>query len=209
MTRALVLCAVLLATMPMDARTAGDDVTVEVNLRDTGYMLGDLIDEHVRIHLPGSMRIDPESLPLPGRVAPWLEVRRTNLGPREPSGVQELVVTYQIFAETEEAARAPLPEFGLRVRDGANARSVSVPARTFLLSPALPPALTDQDRELRPSTAPALLPLFRVVGGALASLVLALACVGYLLWRYDCLPFLPHAPGPLARTWRRWRRGRA
>ena len=34
----------------------------------------------------------------------------------------------------------------------------------------------------------------------------ALACGGYLLWRYDRLPFLPHSPGPLAQTWRRWRR---
>ena len=39
-----------------------------VTLRDTGYMLGDLIDEHVDVQLPASMRIDPDSLPLPGRV---------------------------------------------------------------------------------------------------------------------------------------------
>jgi len=86
-------------------------------------------------------------------------------------------------------------------------RTVSVPSRSFLLSPALPPALTDQDRELRPSPAPMSLPLSRAIVGALTSLALALVCAGYLLWRYDRLPFLPHAPGPLARTWRRWRRG--
>jgi mxaA protein len=199
--------AILLAAMAIDAHAAGDDITVDVSLRDTGYMLGDLIDERVEIRLPASMRIDPESLPLTGRVTPWLEVRRTDLWPREASGTQQLVVTYQIFAESEEAARAALPEFSLRVRDGTDVRSVIVPSRSFLLSPALPPALTDEDRELRPSPMPMFLPIAQDVAGALASLVVALVCGAYLLWRYDRLPFLPRAPGPLARTWRRWRRG--
>jgi len=81
-----------------------------------------------------------------------------------------------------------------------------VPAQSFLLSPALPSALTDRDRELRPSPEPAKLPVAAEVAGVLASVALALACAGWLLWRYDRLPFLPYAPGPLARTWRRWRR---
>jgi len=206
-TRPLVLCAALFSAMTSGAVATGDDATVEVTLRDTGYMLGDLIDERVEVRLPESLRIEPESLPLPGRVAPWLEVRRTALSPRGTSGAQTLVVTYQIFAETEEAARVPLPEFTLRARDGVDTRVIPVPSRSFLLSPALPPALTDQDRELQPSPAPTLLPLSRAIAGALTSLALALACTCYLLWRYDRLPFLPHAPGPLVRTWRRWRRG--
>lgn len=206
--RGLVFCTLLLPMLPADALAAADEIAVDVKLRDTGYMLGDLIDEQVDVQLPASMRIDPESLPLPGRATPWLEVRRAGLSPRASSGRQELVITYQIFAETEEAAHAALPEFTLRAREGAETRSVNVPARRFLLSPALPPALTDEDRELRPSAPPRLLPEAKFIAGALASLALALACVGWLLWRYDRLPFLPHAPGPLARTWRRWRRGR-
>ncbi|HEV7490119.1 MAG TPA: hypothetical protein VGO25_04895 [Rhodanobacteraceae bacterium] len=207
MKRTFVLCAIFAAAIALHARAASQDISVDVTLRDAGYMLGDLLDERVEIDVPGSLRIDPESLPLPGRVAPWLEVRRVTLQPREVSGAQQVVVTYQIFAESEEAAHVALPEFELRVRDGADVRTVNVPSRSFLLSPALPPALTDQDRELRPSPAPTLLPMSRNVAAALASFVLALACAIYLLWRYDRLPFLPRAPGPLARTWRRWRRG--
>ena len=207
MRRTFALCMLLMATMAIDAHAAGEDIAVDVTLRDTGYMLGDLLDERIEIETPQSLRIDPESLPLPGRVAPWLEVRGVTLQPREPSGAERIIVTYQIFAETEEAARVALPEFTLRVRDGGDLRTVNVPPRSFLLSPALPPALTDQDRELRPSPTPTLLPISKDFAGALASLVLALTCAAYLLWRYDRLPFLPHAPGPLARTWRRWRRG--
>jgi mxaA protein len=205
MTRLLAIVCLLLPAMSRDAQSASDDVGIIVTLRDTGYMLGDLIAERVEFSLPGSMQIDVDSLPLPGRVTPWLEVRRTKLGARAASGTQELEITYQIFAEAEQATRAALPEFRVKARSGEDIRVVSVPARAFLLSPALPPTLTDEDRELRPSPQPDLLPQKAHIAGALASLALALICATYLLWRYDRLVFLPYAPGPLARTWRRWR----
>ena len=177
---------------------------VAVSLRDTGYMLGDLIEERIDVALPAGTRIDPDSVPLPGRVAPWLEVRHTELAPPR-AGSQTLGVTYQIFAEAEEATRAPLPEVHLRLR-GADARELTVPSRSFLLSPALPATLVDKDRELRPSPDPEHVPESPAITGALASLAVALVAAAYLLWRYDRLPFLPYAPGPLLRAWRSWRR---
>ena len=191
------------------SRAQGDDagdVQVNVTLRDSGYLLGDLLEERIEVQLPASASIEAESVPLPGRVAPWLEVRRTRLEPRQAQGSQAFVVTYQIFAEVDEARRVPLPAFKFRVRDGERVRVVDVPAQSFLLSPGLPSSLTDEDRELRPSPPPRELPQGRLIAAALASLAVALACAIYLLWRYDRLPFLPHAPGPLARAWRRWRR---
>lgn len=195
------VAVLLIAVLP--AMAAEPEVTI--TLRDTGYMLGDLIDERVDVALPEGMRIDPESLPLPGRVAPWLEVRRAALEPAR-GGSQALVVTYQIFAETEEATQAPLPEFHLRLRGAGDARDIGVPSRSFLLSPALPATLVDKDRELRPSPDPARVPESGALAGALASLAIGLVAIAYLLWRYDRLPFLPHAPGPLLRAWRSWRR---
>ena len=208
MTRLLAI-ACLLSCISAQAQDTRDAPQVSVALRDTGYMLGDLLDEHVRIQLPAAMRIDPDSLPLPGRVAPWLEVRQAVLGAREASGAQELVVTYQIFAEADEAARVALPEFMLKARDGANVVPVKVPGQAFLLSPGLPATLTDVDRELRPSPEPAPLPEAATIAGALAAFLLASMVAGWLLWRYDRLPFLPYAPGPLAQLWRRWRKRRA
>jgi len=199
--RFVVACALLLSVVT----AAADEPEANVVLRDSGYMLGDLIDERVEVSLPDGLRIDPESLLLPGRVAPWLEVRRATLEPAR-AGTQALVVTYQIFAEAEQATRAPLPEFHLRLRGAGGTRDVTVPSRSFLLSPALPPTLTDKDRELRPSPDPARMPEAGALAGALASLAIALAATGYLLWRYDRLPFLPYAPGPLLRAWRSWRR---
>jgi mxaA protein len=203
MTRAPVI-AILLVSLSVGAAEPPSP-RIAVTLRDTGYMLGDLLDEHVRITLPASMRITEDSLPAPGRVAPWLEVRSAKLGARDASGAQSLVVTYQIFAESEQAARVPLPEIKLEARDGANAVPLLVPAQSFLLSPGLPSPLVDSDRELVPSPDPAPLSERGAIVGALAALALAALASAFLLWRYDRLPFLPFAPGPLAVFWRRWR----
>jgi mxaA protein len=197
-------CALIAVILPTLAGAADGQPEVVASLRDTGYMLGDLLDERVEVSLPDGMHIDPDSLPLAGRVAPWLEVRSTVLEPVH-GRTQTAVVTYQIFAEAEEATRVPLPAFQLRVK-GAGAGDVTVPSRSFLLSPALPPTLVDQDREIRPSPEPEHVLETGALGGVLASFAVALATAGYLLWRYDFLPFLPHAPGPLLRAWRSWRR---
>ena len=206
MNRALAI-TVLLASVATNAAKPSAP-RIDVTLRDTGYMLGDLLDEHVRVTLPGSMRIDANSLPLPGRVAPWLELRSATLGARDASGAQSLVVTYQIFAESEQAARVPLPEIKLEARDGASVVAVVVPAQSFLLSPGLPSPLTDSDRELVPSPEPTALSEHGAIAGAFGALVIAAFAGMFLLWRYDRLPFLPFAPGPLALFWRRWRRRR-
>lgn len=202
----LVLCGLMFASIVRAEQVDAQRIAVSVTLRDSGYLLGDLLEERIEAQLPATASIDAESLPLPGRVAPWLEVRRTRLEGRSGEGLQAFVVTYQIFAEVEEARRVPLPSFKFRVHDGDRTVSVDVPAKSFMLSPALPSSLTDEDRELRPSPPPMELPQRGLVGAAVASFVLALVCAGYLLWRYDRLPFLPHSQGPLARTWRRWRR---
>lgn len=196
--------AAALMTGAASAVIAGEP-QIDVSLRDTGYMLGDLLDERVVVSLPDGTTIDPESLPLPGRVAPWLEVRRATLEPAR-AGSATVVVTYQIFAEAEQATQAPLPGFSLRLRGAGGTGDIAVPSRAFLLSPGLPQTLGDKDRELRPSPAPARVAQTGAVGGLVASLAVALVAIGYLLWRHDRLPFLPYAPGPLLRAWRSWRR---
>jgi len=177
-----------------------------VTLRDSGYLLGDLVDERIELVLPAGFVVDTDSLPLPGRVAPWMEVRRTRLEAGLVAGQTSVIVTYQVFAEVEQAERVPIPPFKLRVRDGVQARAVSVPEKSFLMSPALPATLTDEDRELKPSSMPQALPLARTISVFALSMLAVLACGFYLLWAYDRLPFLPRSPGPFARAWRRWRR---
>ena len=188
------------------AQTSNETVQPVVTLRDAGYLLGDLLDEHIELDLPRGVALDPDSLPLPGRVAPWLEVRQAQ--ERASDRGANVKVTYQIFAEVEQASRVPIPAFKLRLREGKQTRMVTVPEKSFLLSPALPASLGDEDRELRPSPLPQPLPRAPALAVFLASLLAALLCAAYLLWAHDRLPFLPRAPGPFARLWRRWRRRR-
>jgi mxaA protein len=177
-----------------------------VTLRDAGYLLGDLLDEQIELQLPAGFAIDVGSLPAPGRVAPWLEVRSARANAARSDGTVAVTVTYQIFAEAELVSRVPIPPFKLRVVGGSQARRVAIPEKSFLLSPALPSTLSDEDRELKPSPAPKPLPLARTLAVLAVSLFVALAAAAWLLWVNDRLPFLPHAPGPFARLWRRWRR---
>jgi mxaA protein len=203
-------CAVTLLCASAGAAPAADaiDNTIQpiVALRDSGYLLGDLVDENVALTLPAGFSVDVDSLPLPGRVAPWMEVRRARIEAGQTHGQTNVVVTYQVFAEVEQAERVPIPPFKLRVRQGALVRAVSVPEKSFLMSPALPATLTDEDRELKPSPVPQALPLARAVSIFALSMLTVLACGLYLLWAYDRLPFLPRSPGPFARAWRLWRR---
>ena len=208
--RVVVRWALALLVLACTGAGAGDMVDSriqpQVTVRDTGYLLGDLLDERIELTLPRGFAVDAGSLPAPGRVAPWLEVRTARIVPGQNPDETGVVVTYQIFAEVEEASRVPIPAFKLRIHDGGRARLVAVPERSFLLSPALPPTLTDVDRELKPSPAPLPLPLRSTIAEFFGAVLVALASGGYLLWAYDRLPFLPRAPGPFARLHRRWRR---
>jgi len=156
----------LVSCLPLTAFASGANGPVEpasmppdpiqpiVTLRDSGYLLGDLIDERVDLNLPSGVSLDPDSLPLPGRVAPWMEIRTSRINHGEQDGGQSVIVRYQIFAEVEQTERVPIPAFKLRVRDGSQTRVVEVPVKSFMLSPALPPTLGDEDRELKSQAPP-------------------------------------------------------
>jgi len=199
--------ALVLSVAVLPARAFADEaIQAVITLRDAGYLLGDLMEERIDWQAPPGFRLDPDSLPLPGRVAPWLEVRAARELSDAPPGGTAVVVTYQIFAEVEQTARVPIPGFSLRLRDGKDMRKLSVPEKTFLLSPLLPAALSDEDRELKPSPPPQPLPVRGLATALAIAVLVTLAGAAWLLWIHDRLPFLPRSPGPFARQWRRWRR---
>lgn len=204
--RWVVLSLTAIAAGGSAAEIVDSGVVPVVTLRDTGYLLGDVLEERVEMQLPTGFTLDAASLPAPGRVAPWLEVRSAQAQAGRSAGLVSVTVNYQIFAEVEQASRVPIPPFNLRIEGGGQARRVAVPEKSFLLSPALPSTLSDQDRELKPSPVPPPLPVTGALVALATSVLAALSAAAYLLWAHDLLPFLPRAPGPFARLWRRWRR---
>lgn len=172
-------------------------------MRDVGYTIGDLVHRRIEFELPQGAALDEQSLPAPGRLARWLELREMRVqGARSVRPV--LWVTYQIFGVPEAAVRAWLPEFKVGVV-GIDKPWVIVPSQPVLLSPVLPPELDADLKTPRPAPPPEALPVGRHAAAILAGLLAASAGAFALLWIHDLIPFLPRHPGEMTRLWRRWR----
>lgn len=182
---------------------ASPAIRTQVHLRDSGYVLGDLIEQRVRFDLPHPMRLIPESLPSPGPVQHWLELRTVDWHDRDG----ELVLRYQIFAAVEHSLRLALPRVSLRFDSARGEVVASAAEQTFYLSPVLPPSLSADDQTARASPIPQTprsAAGLRLIGWALLAVLLGLA----LAWHADRLPWLWRRPGPLTRLHRGLRRTR-
>lgn len=191
------LCGLLLLL----ALPASAEPVVTVQMRDTGYTLGDLINTEVTIRLDRDAEIAPDSLPPAGRVTPWLELREARL--QQSGWVARLDLTWQVFATVESPLLLKLPAIELKLK-GEKPQAVVIPAQSFHLSPVLPNPL--ENTEPRPNRPPFLFdeqaPL---LGAAACALLLLLSLLGWL-WLVDRLPGLPRFPGPFTRLARQLRR---
>lgn len=185
----MMLCGLLVA-LPACA------LDLEATLsRDFGLTPGDVVESSVRLPV-GSGTLDAATLPPPGRMAGWLDLRSVRL-----DRGTELHFVWQVLGSVDAAQAVALPRIELRTTAGTTV--TILPAR-FHLSPVLPAVI--EDRSPRPAPAP---PPFedrgpRFVAGA-AGLVALLSLLG-LLWVHDRLPGLSRSPGPLLRLRRALRR---
>ena len=194
MRRATVLASVLAAALAGPACAL--DLAAELS-RDIGLTPGDLIESRVRLPA-GGQPIDGASLPAPGRVAAWLELRSV-----QHSG-GELRLLWQILGTVPATEVLALPRIELRTTGGTG---VTVAPARFHLSSTLPETL--DDRAPRPMSAPVPFDVHGPQVGALVSSILALLSATGLLWAIDRLPWLPRHPGPMLRLRRALRRAPA
>lgn len=175
--------------------------TVQVKMRDSGYTMGDFIYMHVEIALPDNQQLDPESLPLTGRVKPWLDLHALNM--RTQNGKIQLDLTWQIFATVEIAQPLKTPEIILKTI-AKKPQNIHIAAQTFYYSPVLVYPLGDVQRraDLPPLKFDERTPRFWTM------LLASLALVGGAawLWLKDLLPWWPHRPGPMTQLARNLRR---
>jgi mxaA protein len=118
--------------------------------RDYGYVMGDIIDQTLRVVLPGGQSLDTTSLPQPGGVNEWLSVRgsRWDLRRDGPREIWEIHVAYQVFKGVREPEQAVIPPLTLRLA-GSPAQELHSPAWPFTLVPVIPPEIKDEQVELR------------------------------------------------------------
>ncbi|MDZ5650006.1 hypothetical protein [Nitrospirillum sp. BR 11828] len=185
--RILVAGMVLLA-LRVDAAqaqpAAGDGQAVTVRAeRDIGFFTGDLVRADVLVPLPGGARLDPASLPAPGPVTYWLDLRGITLTRRGQAAVLHLV--YQNFYVALDARRLEIPGFPVRLLGDGVSRVVDVPSWTIGVSPlreVAPPVQEDPKAYLQADRVAPALAVGRwrmVAGGLMVAAILALLPLAY------------------------------
>lgn len=192
-TRTVVLLFCLCVGWGAYAEDSVNDMVVI--MRDSGYTLGDKMQMVATFTLPMQQTIDEESLPLLGRVNPWLDIQAIQI--KQHKQQVQLNVTWQLFATVEIAQKLKTPEIVLKTAD-KEPQTITIPAQAFYYSPVLPmPPLKNFKRRanLVPPSVDTAKPLLYF------SVCLGLFLICGLVWLRlkDWLPWLPFKPGPMTR----------
>jgi hypothetical protein len=166
-----------------------------ITMRDSGYTLGDKIQMVATFTLPAQQTIAEESLPLVGRVSPWLDIQA--LAIKQNKQRVQLKLTWQIFATVEIAQPLKTPELILKTA-GKEPQTIIIPAQSFYYSPVLPmPPLKDINRRanLVPPSVDTAKPFYYFS----ACCGLFLFCGLLWLWLTDSLPWIPFQPKPMTK----------
>jgi len=166
-----------------------------ITMRDSGYTLGDKLQMTAIFTLPAHQTIDEESLPLVGRVSPWLDIQA--LAIKQHKQHVQLNLTWQLFATVEIAQPLKTPEIILKTANKPP-QTIIIPAQTFYYSPVLPmPPLKDIKRRanLVPPIVDTAQPLFYFS----TCCGLFLLCGLVWLWLTDWLPWFPFKPKPMTK----------
>jgi len=125
--------------------------------RAFGYFIGDVLVREVEIAVPAGQRIDPASIPRPGPLNYWLELKSASLDEtvRQGQPHYRMRLEYQTFYAPLEPRKLQIPAIQLRIINGQEESGQAVvPAFEFLSSPLreIIPETTSDDRAglLRP-----------------------------------------------------------
>lgn len=174
----LACCAATGPTWP-----AGDGVIEREAPRPFGYAIGDVLRHRLTITPSAGSRLDETSLPKPGPLNRWLELRQVRATPG-PKGHYRLDLEYQTFYAPLAVKSLTIPGFALRFKGPADASVVEVPPWTFRMAPIHGLAVLEGEgvEPLRPDVVPEApdpaVPRARLGGFLLAALV-SLAYLGH------------------------------
>ena len=146
---------------PLLSGPAGAQVrSVEVRTpRPFGYFLGDLVRAEVDLVVEPGFRLQAASLPKPGALTYWLDLRDLDATASVYGGAQRvrLGLTYQTFYAALDARALEIPGFTVTFVSesdhGATTVKAAVPAWSFNVSPlreVQPPARDDPRDYMRP-----------------------------------------------------------
>lgn len=150
----------LAACLALPATAAAQVRAVEVRTpRPFGYFLGDLVQAQVDLVVEPGFRVQAASLPQPGALTYWLDLRAIAVSHSATGDGQRvrLALTYQNFYAALDARTLEIPGFTVTFVSesdhGATTAKAEVPAWSFNVSPlreVQPPARDDPRDYMRP-----------------------------------------------------------
>lgn len=127
----------ILAAMAVSALAArAAEVAVE-EPRAFGYFLGDVIRREVILTAAPGTQLDTATLPQPGPVNYWLDLKSVDLAQSERAGTAEfrIALAYQTFYSALDPRRLTIPGFTLKLTHDGGSEEAEVPEFAFVASP--------------------------------------------------------------------------
>lgn len=156
------------------------------------HTMGDLIVRDVVVSTGPGVHVDPASLPAPGAINEWAEIRTVETASTDEQ--TRVRITYQLFYGVRGPETAELPPLQLRFEGDGGSPDVEAPALPVSVMPLIPPGIPDEKvaiRALRPAEPRTYSPYPQWLALGLGAFGAGLV---YLLWMRGLLP--PFA-GPL------------
>lgn len=163
--------------------------------RAFGYFLGDVIGRDITLTLKPGAHVEAASLPRPGAVNYWLELRSVDTDERSAGGGTRVTIAlkYQAFYSALDPRKLTIPGFTLTIADASGSENILVPEWSFLMSP-LRELFPGKETEgtavsLRPDATSRLLPTSTQRTALIVAGVVTLATLILLAMHYAWGPF--------------------
>jgi mxaA protein len=188
--------------LPASACAAGTGAwTVEVlNPRPFGYVVGDLVEQHISVITDGTRTLDTAQLPPPGRVDRWLERRSVAVAEARTGRRWDITLQYQIRNTPEQVTTVSLPEVRLQLTAADGSSEEHIGDWPISIAPLTPPTVLARAglEEMRPDATPPRVDTasYRMRLGLHALILSALG--GFALWRRFGLSWAGGRRGPFA-----------
>jgi mxaA protein len=172
--------------------------------RPFGYVIGDELSRRIEIDAPSTFKLQSDSLPRPGRVDAWLELRKINVTEKvSGSNTRHMFdLRYQILNSPENVKTHSLAKLLIIFNNNNQLKSVEIAESPLTVSPITPAFVLARDglEEMRADKTAKLIDAsvhyWRLGFTALAAAAALLSLI-YVKWG---MPFLRKHNGPFARA---------
>ncbi len=184
---------------------ADDNVSVRTDdPRPFGYVIGDELSRRIEIDAPSAYTLQNDSLPRPGRVDAWLELRKINVTKKllGDKTRHTLDLHYQILNSPDGVKTHSLPKLLILFKNFDTPQTADILESPFTVSPITPAFVLARAglEEMRPDKSAPLISAtthyWRLALAALFAFTALLSLV-YIKWG---VPFLRKHNGPFARA---------